>query len=100
METMEFVKKHIDNFCTDWVLNGTIKLKNQIRFSDSKIDINKNWDELKIDIFLSRKRRTTEITICDLRPHSIKKTLNYCEKLLNVVKKSADFKRLPEGSHK
>ncbi|NVM03743.1 MAG: TldD/PmbA family protein [Candidatus Helarchaeota archaeon] len=101
MDTMEFVKKHIENLCTDWVIKGIIKSKNQIRFSNSKIDINKNWDEIKLDLFLSKKRRTTEITICDLRSREIiQESLKYCEKLLNVVKRNADFKRLPEGPHK
>ncbi len=100
LDTLESAKKYIENFCTDWVIKGTIKSNNQIRFSDSQIDINKNWDEIKLDLFLSKKRRTTEITICDLRIQTIENTLNYCEKLLNVVKKNADFRRLPEGPYK
>ncbi|MFX1450425.1 MAG: TldD/PmbA family protein [Promethearchaeota archaeon] len=100
IDTIEFTKKHIEKFCTDWVINGTKEFKNQIRFSDNRIDINKNWDEIKLDVFLSKNRKTTEITICDLRPEIIQNTLKYCEKLLDVVKKNADFKRLPEGPFK
>ena len=52
-DMMERAKKSIKKFCTDWVIKGTINSENQIRFSDSKIDINKNWDDIKINLFLS-----------------------------------------------
>ncbi len=96
MDMMEQAKKLIKEFCTDWVIKGTINSENQIRFSNNKIDINKNWDDIKINLFLSKDRRTTEIAINDLRPNIIKNTLKYCEKLLNVAERNRHYKRLPE----
>ena len=72
MEAMDYSKQKIDKFCTDWAMKGVVRSENQIRFSDSKIDINKNWDEIKLIIFLSMKRRTTEISISDLTQNQLK----------------------------
>ncbi|MFX1392176.1 MAG: metallopeptidase TldD-related protein, partial [Promethearchaeota archaeon] len=96
MDMMEQAKKSIKEFFTDWVIKGIINSENQIRFSDSKIDINKNWDDIKINLFLSKDRRTTEIAINDLRPNIIENTLKYCQKLLNVSERNRHYKRLPE----
>ena len=41
VKSMEQAKKKIIKFCTDWVIKGVLKSQNQIRFSESKIDINK-----------------------------------------------------------
>ncbi|NHJ23866.1 MAG: TldD/PmbA family protein [Candidatus Lokiarchaeota archaeon] len=94
---MEKVKKQVSSFCNDWVIKGLIKLEHQIRFSNSQIDINKRWDEVKLDLFLSRKRRTLEITINDLSDTNIEQTLTHCDKLLNILKINTNFKKLPEG---
>jgi predicted Zn-dependent protease len=99
-DMIERAKKLIKEFCTDWVIKGVINSENQIRFSESKIDINKNWDDIKLNLFLSKNRRTTEITINDLRPNIIENTLNYCEQLLNVAERNRYYKRLPEGTFK
>jgi predicted Zn-dependent protease len=96
-EIISIIKTKIKQFCTDWSIKGIIKKENQIRFSESQIDINKNWDEIKLELFLSQKRRTIEITLNDLRPFTIEKTLNNCKKLLNVAKLNINYKRLPEG---
>ena len=100
LDLMENAKKYIKEFCTDWAIKGIIKSENQIRFSENNIDINKNWEDIKLNLFLSKRRRTTEITLSDLRPGIIEKTLNYCEKLLNGVKINRNFKKLPEGPFK
>ena len=99
-EVMDYSKQRIDKFCTDWAMKGAIRSENQIRFSNSEIDINKNWDEIKLIIFLSMKRRTTEISISDLTQNAIDASLNYCEKLLNSAKININYKRLPEGPFK
>jgi len=91
------IKNKIKQFCTDWSIKAIIKKENQIRFSESQIDINKNWVEIKLELFLSQKRRTIEITLNDLRPFVIEQTLNNCKKLLNVAKLNINYKRLPEG---
>jgi predicted Zn-dependent protease len=95
---MEKVKKKISSFCNDWVIKGLIKLEHQIRFSNNQIDITKRWDDVKLDLFLSRKRRTLEITINDLSDKNIEQTLTHCDKLLNVLKINTNFKKLPGGS--
>jgi PmbA protein len=97
---MEKVKKIITPFCTDWVIKGLIKLENQIRFSNTQIDINNRWDDVKLDLFLSRNRRTLEITINDLGDTNIENTLTHCDKLLNVLKINTNYKRLPNGPYK
>ena len=74
IQSMEQTKKIISSFCSDWVIKGLIKNQNQIRFSNNQIDINKRWDEIKLDLFLSRKRRTLEIVINDLSSINIEKT--------------------------
>ena len=94
---IDLVKNQIEQFCTDWAIKGIIELKNQIRFSESQIDINKIWDNVKLELFLTQKRRTIDITIDDLNPKIIEKTLNNCEKLLNILKINTNYKRLPEG---
>ena len=99
-EIMERAKKGIVEFCTDWSIKGIIRSENQIRFSENNIDINKNWDDIRINLFLSKNRRTTEILISDLRPGAIENTLKYCEKLLNAAKINTNYKRLPEGPFK
>ena len=96
-EAMEHIKKHIVEFCTDWSIKGIIRNENQIRFSNSGIDINKNWEEIKLNLFLSKDRRTTEISINDLHPGTIKDTLKYCENLLIAAKRNINYKKLPEG---
>ncbi len=96
-EAMEHIKKHIVEFCTDWSIKGIIRNENQIRFSNSGIDINKNWEEIKLNLFLSKDRRTTEISINDLHPGTIKDTLKYCENLLLAAKRNINYKKLPEG---
>ncbi len=99
-DKMELAKKHLKQFCDSWVIKGIIKSENQIRFSENNIDINKNWDDIKLVLFLSKKRRTTEISISNLSPNVIENTINYCEKLLNVAKINRYYKRLPEGTLK
>ena len=96
-EAMELIKKHLMDFCTDWSIKGIIRNENQIRFSNSGIDINKNWEEIKLNLFLSKNRRTTEISINDLHPGTIKDTLKYCENLLIAAKLNINYKKLPEG---
>lgn len=96
-EIINITKNKIERICTDWSIKAIIKKDNQIRFSESQIDINKNWDEVKLELFLSQKRRTIEITLNDLRNDIIEKTLNNCKKLLSVAKLNVHFKRLPEG---
>ena len=99
-EVMERAKKTLERFCTDWAIKGIIRNESQIRFSESKIDINKNWDDIRLNLFLSKKRRTIEMMISDLRPGAIEKTLNDSEKLLDVAKMNSNYKRLPEGPFK
>jgi len=100
MGMIKHAKKHIINFCDDWVIKGIITNENQIRFSESSIDINKNWDDIRINLFLSQRRKTTEITINDTRLKVIENTLSYCEKLLNAAQINRYYKRLPEGPFK
>ena len=100
MDAIDYSKQKIEKFCTDWAIKGVIRSENQIRFSESSIDINKNWDEIKLIIFLSMKRRTTEISISNLAHDAIDTSLNYCEKLLNSAKINVNYKRLPEGPFK
>lgn len=97
-EVMERAKKTLEPFCTDWAIKGIIRNENQIRFSENKIDINKNWDDIRLNLFLSKKRRTIEMTVNDLRPGAIEKTLKDSERLLDVAKMNSNYKRLPEGS--
>ena len=96
-EVMGRAKKILERFCTDWAIKGIIRNESQIRFSENKIDINKNWDDIKLNLFLSMKRRTIEMMVSDLRSGSIEKTLNNSEKLLDVAKVNSNYKRLPEG---
>jgi PmbA protein len=91
------IKKKIEPICQDWVIKGIIIDENQIRFSENQIDIKKNWKDLKIDLFMSEKRRTLEITLNDLRLSSIDDTINNCEKLLNSAEKNRFYKNLPHG---
>ncbi|MFW9949534.1 MAG: hypothetical protein ACFFKA_05360 [Candidatus Thorarchaeota archaeon] len=95
--SMEKTKNLISSFCSDWVIKGIIKTQNQIRFSNNQIDINKQWNEIKLDLFLSRKRRTLEIVINDLSSINIENTLAHSDKLLNVLKINTNFRHLPEG---
>jgi predicted Zn-dependent protease len=104
MDKLELLNKVMDRaritlepFCSDWAIKGLIRNENQIRFSESKIDINKNWDDIKLNLFLSNKRRTIEMTISDLRPGAIEKTLKDSERLLNVAKMNSNYKKIPEG---
>ena len=97
---MDRARKTLEPFCTDWAIKGIIRNENQIRFSESKIDINKNWDDIRLNLFLSNKRRTIEMSISDLRPGAIEKTLKDSEKLLNVAKMNSNYKKIPEGPFK
>jgi PmbA protein len=97
---IKFIKSNIENFCTDWAIKGKIELRNQIRFSENQVDIHKIWDNIRLEIFLSRKRRTMDITINDLNPKVIEKTLKNCEKLLKIAKINTNYKKLPEGPFK
>ncbi len=99
-DIIERAKKGIEKFCTDWVIKGIIQSENQIRFSENKIDINKNWDDLRVNLFLSKNRRTAEISINDMSHGIVENTLNYCEKLLNAAHINRNYKRLPEGPFK
>lgn len=99
-DAIKFIKSNIINFCTDWAIKGKIDLRNQIRFSENQIDINKIWDNIRLELFLSRKRRTMDITINDLNPKVIERTLKTCEKLLKITKININYKELPEGPFK
>jgi len=99
-DKIELAKKYLKQIFDTWVIKGIIKSENQIRFSENNIDISKNWDDIKLILFLSKKRRTTEISISNLSPNVIENTINYCEKLLNVAKINRYYKRLPEGTLK
>ncbi|MCP4763504.1 MAG: hypothetical protein GY870_17150, partial [archaeon] len=99
MDAIDYSKKKIDKF-TDWSIKGIIRSENHIRFANNKIEINKNWDEIKLMIFLSIRRRTTEIALSDLNHEAIETSLNYCEKLLKAGKLNTNYKRLPEGPFK
>jgi PmbA protein len=96
-DTIKLIKSNIDTFCTDWAIKGKIELRNQIRFSENQIDINKIWDNIRLELFLSQKRRTMDISINDLNPKLIEKTLKNCEKLLKIAKINTNYKKLPEG---
>jgi len=96
-QIMDLIKKKVEKFCTDWSIKAVLNNENQIRFSESQIDINKNWNEIKIILFLSLRRRTLDITINDLRPEAIEKALQNCEKLLKISKININYKRMPEG---
>jgi PmbA protein len=96
-KVVDRAKKTLEPFCTDWAIKGIIRNENQIRFSENKIDINKNWDDIRLNLFLSNKRRTIEMTLSDLRPGAIEKTLKDSERLLNVAKMNSNYKKIPEG---
>jgi len=96
-QLMDFIKTRIEKFSTDWSIKAVLKNENQIRFSESQIDINKNWNEIKIILFLSHRRRTLDIVINDLRPEAIDKALLNCEKLLKMAKLNINYKMMPEG---
>ncbi|MFX1444186.1 MAG: TldD/PmbA family protein [Promethearchaeota archaeon] len=96
-EIMERAKKILKQVCTEWAIKGIIRNESQIRFSENKVDINKNWDDIKLNLFLSKKRRTIEMMISDLRPGAIEKTLKDIERLLDVAKINSNYKRLPDG---
>jgi PmbA protein len=93
---MESVSKKLEAFCDQWSIKGIVKEENQIRFSNNEVDINKHWDEIKLNLFLSQKRRTMDITINDLRAPLIEKTLKECEEKFRVCKMNVNFKSLPE----
>jgi predicted Zn-dependent protease len=99
-DAIKLIKSNVVKFCTDWAIKGKVELRNQIRFSENQIDINKTWDNIRLELFLSRKRRTMDITINDLAPRVIERTLKNCEKLLKIAKINTNYKKLPEGSFK
>jgi PmbA protein len=90
------IKNLIDPYFSEWVIKGIIKRENQIRFSNNSIDINKNWDEIKIHLFLAIKRKTIEINISMLTEQSIRKTIQYCKNLLKNAEKNRFYRRIPE----
>ncbi|TFG25019.1 MAG: TldD/PmbA family protein [Promethearchaeota archaeon] len=94
---INYIKNRLEPFCTDWSIKTIVKNENQIRFSESQIDINKNWSEIKFELFLSQKRRTIDISLNDLRYPTIDKTLEYCRKLLKMGKLNINYKRMAEG---
>ena len=94
---IDYIKNRIESFCTDWSIKAIVKNENQIRFSESQIDINKNWSETKFELFLSQKRRTIDISLNDLRFPTIDKTLEYCRKLLKMGKMNINYKKMAEG---
>ncbi|TXT60028.1 MAG: putative Zn-dependent protease [Promethearchaeota archaeon] len=96
-ELKGIIRKLLQEKFDNWVIKADLKLDNQIRFSESQIDIDKNWNELRFDLFLSKNRRTLEISLSDLRKEAIEETLTQCDKLLDSAKKNRFFKRLPEG---
>ncbi|TFG07207.1 MAG: TldD/PmbA family protein [Promethearchaeota archaeon] len=96
-DIMQETKGIMEKFCTDWAIKGIIRDESQIRFSNSKIDITKNWVDIKLNLFLCIKRKTMEISITDLRPPALIKTLEDCKKLLKASKLNVNYKRLPEG---
>ncbi|MHA1104192.1 MAG: metallopeptidase TldD-related protein [Promethearchaeota archaeon] len=96
-QLMDYIKERLEKFCTDWSIKAILNNENQIRFSESQIDINKNWNEIKFILFLSHRRRTLDITINDLRPKAIDKALQNCEKLLKMAKLNINYKKMAEG---
>ena len=94
---IDYVKNRVEAICDDWAIKTILKNQNQIRFSESQIDISKNWNEIKFELFLSRKRRTIDISLNDLRYQTIDKTIEYCDKLLKMGKLNLNYKRMAEG---
>ena len=97
LKLKDVIRKNSEKFFDEWVIYAVLKSENQIRFSESQIDIDKNWSELRFNLFLARNRRTIEISLNDLRKKAIEDTLSHCDKLLNSAKKNRFFKRLPKG---
>ncbi|MHA1669771.1 MAG: TldD/PmbA family protein [Promethearchaeota archaeon] len=96
-QLMDYIKNRLEMICTDWSIKTVLNNENQIRFSENQIDINKNWNEIKIVLFLSHRRRTLDITINDLRLKAIDKALKNCEKLLKMAKLNINYKKMSEG---
>jgi len=94
---VDYIKNRVNAICDDWSIKTILKNQNQIRFSESQIDITKNWKEIKFELFLSRKRRTIDISLNDLRHQTIDKTVEYCDKLLKMGKMNLNYKRMAEG---
>jgi predicted Zn-dependent protease len=97
LKLKDVIRKNSEKFFDDWVIHAVLKSENQIRFSESQIDIDKNWSEMRFNLFLAKNRRTIEISLSDLRKKAIVDTLSHVDKLLNSAKKNRFFKRLPEG---
>ena len=53
---IHFVKGRVEPIRDDWSIKTILKNQSQIRFSENQIDISKNWNEIKFELFLSRKR--------------------------------------------
>jgi predicted Zn-dependent protease len=94
---IDYIKNRVEVICDDWSIKTILKNQNQIRFSESQIDISKNWNEIKFELFLSRKRRTVDISLNDLRYQTIDKTIEYCDKLLKMGKLNINYRRMAEG---
>ena len=93
----EYIKDRVETICDSWSIKSILKNQHQIRFSESQIDISKNWNEIKFNLFLSRKRRTIDISLNDLKYQTIDKTIEYCDKLLKMGKLNLNYKRIAEG---
>ncbi len=96
-QLIDIIEERLEQFCTDWAIKALLNNENQIRFSESQIDIYKSWNEIKIILFLSQRRRTLDISINDLSIIAIDKALQNCEKLLEVAKLNLNYKKMPAG---
>ncbi|MFP3871985.1 MAG: TldD/PmbA family protein [Candidatus Natronoplasma sp.] len=80
--------------------------KHQIRFSNSSIDVNKEWENFTLDIFISKKprlsltRKIDTLSIQDPEEEKIKKRVKEKVKLLDALPKSKLYWGMDESSHR
>lgn len=105
----ELLKIAVDETLKTGADEVTVKLKeenkNQIRFSKSSIDVNKEWGIYTIDIFMSKGHRFSlgkkinTLTIQDPDKEKIKKRVPKQVKLLKDLPKSKLYWGMDEGSY-
>ncbi len=71
----------------------------QIRFSNSAIDISKEWNENLLELFLVKEQKTTQVDVEAPTPKKIEKTLSRTVKYLSKVPRSNLYNGMETQQH-
>ena len=73
---------------------------NQVKFSNNKISVIKNWTNNSITLFVAKDKKIVTTSILDIKKESIEKSIKSIIKNLSIMHKNEDYYGIAEGPFK